>query len=694
MAHRKTRHTRRTRHAGPTRGRHAPYEATLRVLRADRAVALCPEGTFAVARGGLNGGMDGDVAEVELVRRGPGEPQAIVRCVLVRATTTLVGTYAVAGPLGVVVPLDGRSSRDFFVLPDDGSGQSLGVVEGDVVVARILAYPSRREEGIVTIEQRLGSSDGLDLPIERIIASHGFARAFSSTVLGETDGTLSLVEETLVEQRERRDLRDLCCVTVDPADARDFDDAVSCSRDERGHFHLGVHIADVTHYLAWGSSTDLEARRRTCSAYLVDRVLPMLPERLSNDVCSLRPGCDRLAMSVRLELDERGGLVGSSACASAIRSWARLSYGQVDELLETGAEGEVRRSVVREGVGAADDVVMTLRALDELAHLRARVRRERGSVDFDTEEPKVLLDECGHPTGVSVRKKTRATSLIEEAMLLANEVVAAMLVEEGREVAFRSHAKPTPSSMRAAVSALGKLGLLVEGDAGPLSEGNPHALAHVLGRVRGTSAEYPVNALLLRSMQRAVYTSHNCGHYALGAEAYCHFTSPIRRYPDVVVHRTLKRLLGVGCPCERPGGARGHMGRREWAEVDRLLPQLCVTCSEMEREADAAASESQKVKMAEFYADKVGRRFWGIVSGIERFGLFVRLDDTGAEGLVPIEALGEAWARFDEGSLTMMGESTGARWRLGQRVCVVVARCSPDKGQINFRLPPRHTGAE
>ena len=650
---------------------------TLHVARPGSATVETAEGTFLVARGGLREGMDGDEATVTLVRRGPGEPQAVVQGVLRRACERFVGTFEWAGPLGAVAALDERIRRDFFVLPDDKTPERLHVSEGDVVEARILTYPARREAGVVTLERRIGRPEGLDLPIERVIASNGLATHFGQAALEQAEQIHDDVAETIAAEPKRHDLRELLCVTIDPATARDFDDAVSCERREGGGWRLGVHIADVSHYVRPGSPIDLDARARTCSAYLVDRVLPMLPERLCDDLCSLVAGRDRLAMSVFADIDEGGEVVGHAAWCSTIHSKARLSYDQVDAVLEGAFPAA---ELPREPEASAQDLEELLRMLDEVARLRRHVRRERGAVDFETVEAKVELDGEGVPTGVSVRERTRATSLVEEAMLVANEVVAQMLAPHAEEVpcAFRVHERPAPDSMGQALLALRELDLLEPGEYERLRAADPFALQDVLERASGTSAEVPANSLLLRAQKRAVYLPRNDGHYALGASAYCHFTSPIRRYPDVTVHRALKVRIGMAADA-------GFDVRARRAEL-AAMPQLCHTCSERERAADAAARESQRVKMAQLMGQHVGESFSGVVVGVERFGLFVRLDETCAEGLLPIRALGDEWFAYDEGTMCLTGESTGHCWHLGRRVAVTVAGCKPEKGQIDFTL--------
>ncbi len=676
MARKRPHHgnTRRGSAKGPRKQRRA-ITGTLRVLRPGVASVETAEGSFEVVRSGMHEAMSGDEVSVLLVGdKRTGAKRAVVDAVLNRATRSLLGRFELAGPLGAVVPLDNRLNHDFFVLPEDKSPERLGVEPGDIVAARIVEYPTRYTAAVVTLDRRVGSADELDMNIESVIASHGIATEFSPATLEQAQAVRADVAGALASDARRADLRDVMCVTIDPLDARDFDDAVGAREREDGGFDLDVHIADVTHYLPWGSSMDLEARVRTCSVYLVDRVVPMLPKRLCNDVCSLRPGEDRLAMTVRMRLDAQGRVIRAKACASAIRSNGRLCYDDVDALLEGRAEAADLHMV---DPAEADDAARMIGVLDRIRALRERIRRARGAIDFETREAKVVLDANGRPTGVRVRNRTRATGLVEEAMLLANECVAKILADAEVPAAYRVHEQPSPDDLRATIAPLDELGLLEPGDAAAVLAGEPRAIRAVLERARGTRGEYLANTLLLRAQKRAIYLPRNDGHYALGAQAYCHFTSPIRRYPDDIVHRALKAHLAGkdGCPEQRA--------------VDRVLPQLCSDCSTMERTADAAARESQKVKMAELYASRIGERAAGVVSGCERFGLFVCLDDTCADGLLSVRDLGNEWFVYDEKRMTLTGEATGEVWGLGRRVVVEVAAVDIPRGRIDFKLPKR-----
>lgn len=680
---------------GPARSRRLPgLTGTVRVYDA-RAEVETAEGVYRLGSRSMREAMPGDRVYVSLHRGKGGARRAVVEHVIDRAVAAIVGVFEPAGPLGAVRPLDARIKQDFFVLPADDSPRRLGVEPGDIVSARIVDYPSRTESGVVTLERRIGDANEPSLGIECIMARYGLVDGYPQVAVDEAASLAVDVEGALADPL-RRDIRDRFAITIDPVDARDFDDAISVARTVRGGWMLGVHIADVSHYVDWGSAIDLEARRRSTSVYLADRVLPMLPERLCNDLCSLRPDEDRLAFTVDIELDAQGRVRTYEPYPSVIRSRVRMDYGAADALLREGepdgaaldAAARGRAELAVEAARANGvDLRAFLRNADALARARREIRRKRGSIDFDTPEVHVLLDEAGMPVDIVTRERTAATSLVEEAMLLANECVAEFLADRDLVSAYRVHEDPSPDSLASAAKTLTELGAVEGGLAAGIMLGDPRAINAAVEDAAGTAFAPQVNALLLRAQQRAVYKSHNEGHYALGARAYCHFTSPIRRYPDLIAHRVLKVAL-----------AKHELGKKEALvraprltgkgpqALEAICPQLCRQASDNERAADAAANASQKVKVAQLYASRIGERDTGTVSWISDLGAFVRLDATGAEGLVRMNALGAEWWDFDDVRLTLTGESTGTRVGLGCRVVVEVASVNVLRGHLDLKL--------
>lgn len=680
---------------GPARSRRLPgLTGTVRVYDA-RAEVETAEGVYRLGSRSMREAMPGDRVYVSL-HRGKGDARrAVVEHVIDRAVVAIVGVFEPAGPLGAVRPLDVRIKQDFFVLPADDSPRRLGVEPGDIVSARIVDYPSRTESGVVTLERRIGDANEPSLGIECVMARYGLVDGYPQAAVDEAASLAVDVEGALADPL-RRDIRDRFVITIDPVDARDFDDAISVARTVRGGWMLGVHIADVSHYVDWGSAIDLEARRRSTSVYLADRVLPMLPERLCNDLCSLRPDEDRLAFTVDIELDAQGRVRTYEPYPSVIRSRVRMDYGAADALLREGdpdgaALDAAARGCAELAVEAARasgvDLRAFLRNADALARARREIRRKRGSIDFDTPEVHVLLDEAGMPVDIVTRERTAATSLVEEAMLLANECVAEFLADRDLVSAYRVHEDPSPDSLASAAKTLTELGAMEGGLAAGIMLGDPRAINAAVEDAADTAFAPQVNALLLRAQQRAVYKSHNEGHYALGARAYCHFTSPIRRYPDLIAHRVLKVAL-----------AKHELGKKEALiraprltgkgpqALEAICPRLCRQASDNERAADAAANASQKVKVAQLYASRIGERDTGTVSWTSDLGAFVRLDATGAEGLVRMNALGAEWWDFDDVRLTLTGESTGTRVGLGCRVVVEVASVNVLRGHLDLKL--------
>ena len=680
---------------GPARSRRLPgLTGTVRVYDA-RAEVETAEGVYRLGSRSMREAMPGDRVYVSLHRGKGGARRAVVEHVIDRAVAAIVGVFEPAGPLGAVRPLDTRIKQDFFVLPADDSPRRLGVEPGDIVSARIVDYPSRTESGVVTLERRIGDANEPSLGIECVMARYGLVDGYPQAAVDEAASLAVDVEGALADPL-RRDIRDRFVITIDPVDARDFDDAISVARTVRGGWMLGVHIADVSHYVDWGSAIDLEARRRSTSVYLADRVLPMLPERLCNDLCSLRPDEDRLAFTVDIELDAQGRVRTYEPYPSVIRSRVRMDYGAADALLREGdpdgaaldAAARGRAELAVEAARANGvDLRAFLRNADALARARREIRRKRGSIDFDTPEVHVLLDEAGMPVDIVTRERTAATSLVEEAMLLANECVAEFLADRDLVSAYRVHEDPSPDSLASAAKTLTELGAVEGGLAAGIMLGGPRAINAAVEDAADTAFAPQVNALLLRAQQRAVYKSHNEGHYALGARAYCHFTSPIRRYPDLIAHRVLKVAL-----------AKHELGKKEALvraprltgkgpqALEAICPQLCRQASDNERAADAAANASQKVKVAQLYAGRIGERDTGTVSWISDLGAFVRLDATGAEGLIRMNALGTEWWDFDDVRLTLTGDSTGTKVGLGCRLVVEVASVNVLRGHLDLKL--------
>lgn len=680
---------------GPARSRRLPgLTGTVRVYDA-RAEVETAEGVYRLGSRSMREAMPGDRVYVSLHRGKGGARRAVVEHVIDRAVAAIVGVFEPAGPLGAVRPLDARIKQDFFVLPADDSPRRLGVEPGDVVSARIVDYPSRTESGVVTLERRIGDANEPSLGIECVMARYGLVDGYPQAAVDEAASLAVDVEGALADPL-RRDIRDRFAITIDPVDARDFDDAISVARTVRGGWMLGVHIADVSHYVDWESAIDLEARRRSTSVYLADRVLPMLPERLCNDLCSLRPDEDRLAFTVDIELDAQGRVRTYDPYPSAIRSRVRMDYGAADALLREGepdgaaldAAARGRAELAVEAARANGvDLRAFLRNADALARARREIRRKRGSIDFDTPEVHVLLDGAGMPVDIVTRERTAATSLVEEAMLLANECVAEFLADRDLVSAYRVHEDPSPDSLASAAKTLTELGAVEGGLAAGIMLGDPRAINAAVEDAAGTAFAPQVNALLLRAQQRAVYKSHNEGHYALGARAYCHFTSPIRRYPDLIAHRVLKVALAKHELGKKEALARApRLTGKGPQALEAICPQLCRQASDNERAADAAANASQKVKVAQLYASRIGERDTGTVSWISDLGAFVRLDATGAEGLIRMNALGTEWWDFDDVRLTLTGDSTGTKIGLGCRVVVEVASVNVLRGHLDLKL--------
>lgn len=641
------------------------------------------EGEFFVPRSKLGGAFDGDLVEVSPLPANASKGRshegfgggryghkraARVVSVIERAHEVVVGRFEATEPFGVVVPLDPHIPYDIFTQLSEAPD----VEDGAIVRVRIAQFPSRNSAATGHIEEVLEHVDGLDEGVDAVVARHKFETAFSDAALAEARG--ASIDEVGALASGYRDLRERFVFTIDPDDARDFDDALSIEQVEgqdRLLWRIGVHIADVSHYVEWGSALDLAARRRGTSVYLVDRVIPMIPEELSCGLCSLAPGEVRRSMTVDLYVNERAQLARYEIYPALICSNARLTYGEALEMLE----GECEPAATEGGKHAQGQretlIQPRLRQLSRLASLRHAQRERKGGIDFDQPEARVRLDEAGGPQGVELRRKNAATSLVEEMMIWANEVVAEHLSRAKFPCVYRVHEAPDLEGLARLVSIFEEFPWFGKIDPVGFFTGSQHALQQAVSASRGRAEGELVSSLVLRSMKRAVYREKNCGHYGLASATYCHFTSPIRRYPDLMVHRMLKAEL---------------FGRPEkFDQMTTNLGWICEHSSGMEREADDAQRESEELKLAEYLQRFVGQSFSAIVSGVSQGGLYARLENT-AEGFIPVRTLGDDYFSFDAARYTLTGEETGARYRLGQRIAVVLFAVDPRVPQINLRL--------
>ena len=600
--------------------------------------------------GGVRPAMHGDrvLVRVEPFQR-RGRLEGRVVKVLERGTHRIVGVLRQGRTAAVLVPQEQRLTLPILV-PRGAEG---GARDGDMVVAELVRYPGLASEAEARVALVLGPADDPRVETEAVIHAHGLPLEFPPEVAA---AARRMPAGPSAEQVARRlDLRALPIVTIDGENARDFDDAVLVEPLGRG-FRLTVAVADVAHYVPAGSPLDLEARARGTSVYFPDRVVPMLPEELSNGICSLKPAEDRLVKAVRLELDARGRLVAASFGDAVIRSAARLTYTQVRQALVDGDPS------VRAALGG---LLEPLERAEALARLLIARRRARGSIDFDLPEAEVVLDLRGRPADIVRAERSIAHQMIEEFMLAANEAVARELARRGLPFPHRVHEPPAADSVAALARFLEGFGLRLR-----LEEGRPTPAAFqaVLEQVQGRPEERLVNTVLLRSMQQARYAAEPFGHFGLATDCYTHFTSPIRRYPDLVVHRLLDVALG--------GSGR----------VPPDLVAIAEESSRRERVAMEAEREIVQLKKIQFMQDKVGQVYEGFVSGVAPFGFFVELRDVFVEGLVHVTALGGDFYEHVEGQHLLRGRRTRRTYRVGDPVTVRVAGVSVERRTIDFVL--------
>ena len=536
----------------------------------------------------------------------------------------------------------------------------LNPTRGEIVSVDITHYPAYKGEdmrGVVT--ETIGHKDEPGIEILSIVHKHNIRSEFPDEVLAEAEQVPDQI--SAADLKGRRDLRGQQIITIDGADAKDLDDAVTVERLDNGHFQLGVHIADVSHYVREDSALDKEAFERGTSSYLTDRVIPMLPQRLSNGICSLHPKVDRLTLSCEMEINQQGNVVAYDIFPSVIRSVERMTYEAVNHILEE-KHPQTRKQY--------QSLVPMLEEMAELHHILEQKRRHRGAIDFDSDEAKIIVDKEGKAIDIELRERRVGERLIESFMLAANETVSEHYSKADLPILYRVHEQPDESKMKRFLEFITTFGLTTQASKDSIT---PKDLQGVMDRIKDEPYEAVISMLLLRSMQQARYDVDPIGHYGLGADYYSHFTSPIRRYPDLILHRLIHYYDEVG---------HSQQDKKRW---ESRLPDMAKHSSEAERRAIDAERETDELKKTEFMADKVGQEFMGTIISITGFGMFIQLPNT-VEGLVHVSMMDDDYYRFDEDHLVMIGERTGKVFRIGQPIKVKLMRADVEEVQIDFSI--------
>jgi len=615
----------------------------------------------------LKSAMNGDIVLARVTNRSEhgGRMEGEVVRIATRAVTQVVGTFDNHDAYGFVQPDDKRINRDIFIPREHFKG----AVTGQKVVAKIITYPEGRSAATGEIVEILGHQNDPGVDILSIIRKHQLPEGFPDEVMAEAEAAPETITEEEITRQGRRDLRDRVIVTIDGEDAKDLDDAVNVELLPNGNYLLGVHIADVGYYVREKSSLDQEAYRRGCSVYLVDRVIPMLPHRLSNGICSLNPQVDRLTMSCEMEFDAKTlKRVRHDVFTSVIRTKERMTYTNVRKIL-LDEDPEVTERYA--------ELVDTFRLMEDLAMRLRKQRMKRGAIDFDFVEAKVLVDAEGKPVDIVKRERSVAEQIIEEFMLVANETVAEHFFWLRVPFLYRIHENPDAEKLMKFVQFAANFGHTIKGKGG--SAIHPRALQTLLEEIQGTKEQTVISTVLLRSMKQARYDAESLGHFGLAAEFYSHFTSPIRRYPDLVIHRVMREVFENG----------GTLSDARLEALGARMPDIAQQSSERERVAVEAERDTDKLKKAEYMLERIGEEYDGMISGVTSFGIFIELDNT-VEGLIRLSDLTDDYYHFHEQHMLLVGERTSRTFRIGDEVRVRVENVNMDEHTIEFALVEAH----
>lgn len=602
-----------------------------------------------------NGAMHMDTVEISVSPAVTGRrKEGKVLHVLERGMKQVVCTYQLNKNFGFAVPDNPKFGSDIFIPLE----RSKGAVNGHKVVVEITQYGKKGKNPEGKVVEILGHINDPGVDILSIVRAYGLPVEFDPKVMTQVEHVAKPVSEA--DMAGRMDLRDWQMVTIDGEDAKDLDDAVSLTMDHENYI-LGVHIADVSNYVQEHSALDTEALKRGTSVYLVDRVIPMLPHALSNGICSLNQGEERLALSCIMTVNPKGEIIDHTITESVICVDRRMTYTNVKKIL-ADHDPEV--------MAEYEPLVPMFEKMAELAAILRKKRMKRGSIDFDFPETKVILDKNGHPVDIRPYDRNVATKLIEDFMLAANETVAAEYYWRELPFVYRTHEQPDSEKIQKLSTFINNFGysLHIGSD-----EVHPKELQKLLEKIDGTSEEPLISRLTLRSMKQARYTVENTGHFGLAADCYCHFTSPIRRYPDLQIHRIIKDSL------------RGRLGEKRIGHYTQILPEVAKHASEMERRADEAERETIKLKKVQYMENHIGETFAGVISGVAEYGFFVELENT-VEGLVRVTSLTDDFYQYYEETYELVGEATNRRFKLGQQVRVTVDNCDRIMRTIDFTL--------